>query len=542
MGLVGARVRSPLVGIGSPRRRAPWPLVLVGTLVGLAGALPLAYLIVRALGVQGEVLPLVLRPRTLEVLAQTLALGLSVGVLTALIGVPLAWVTTRTDLPGRRWWSVLSVVPLAIPSYVTAFAFVAALGPQGALQDLLEPLGVRQLPSIYGFPGALLVLTLATYPYVVLSTRAALLRLDPDLESAARSLGDAPMVAFARVTLPVLAPAIAAGVLLAVLYALADFGAVAILRYESFAQQIHVQYRASFDRSLAAVLALMLVAVSLAVTWGEARLRRRARSGVSRPRRRTLPTIPLGRWRWPALGFCAGVMSLSLVLPAGTILYWLIRGAERDSFRWLGDVAVGTLAAGSAAAVVAAALALPVAALVVRWPGRVAAAVERATYVSYAVPGIVIALALVAFTANAVPILYQTPLLLVLAYAVRFLPQATGAVRVSLAQVGPRVEEAGRALGRSPMGVFRTITLPLMRPGIVAGAALVFLTTVKELPMTLLLGPIGFETLATSVWSAVTAGSFTRAAAPAAILMVLSAATVALLLRAEDPMRTRETV
>ncbi|HSH21734.1 MAG TPA: ABC transporter permease subunit, partial [Candidatus Caenarcaniphilales bacterium] len=154
---------------------------------------------------------------------------------------------------------------------------------------------------------------------------------------------------------------------------------------------------------------------------------------------------------------------------------------------------------------------------------------------AYAVPGIVLALAFVFFVLNVTPFLYQTLLVLVLAYAVRFLPQAVGPTRTALYQVSPRLVEVARTLGETPATAFRRITLPLLRPGLVAGMALVFLTTVKELPMTLLLGPTGFQTLATSIWSAATEGLYARAAAPAAMLMLLSAATVALLFRAEEP-------
>jgi iron(III) transport system permease protein len=217
---------------------------------------------------------------------------------------------------------------------------------------------------------------------------------------------------------------------------------------------------------------------------------------------------------------------------------WLIRGINQgEPVRLLLDGAANSLVAGSLAAAVAAVMALPVAFLLVRHPGRVAAWIEGLTYSAYAVPGIVLALATVFFVLNVAPVVYQTLLVLVLAYAVRFLPQAIGSTRTSLTQVGPGLVEAARTLGDNPRSAFRSITLPLLRPGIVAGMALVFLTTVKELPLTLLLGPTGFETLATAIWGASTEGFYARAAAPAALLMLLSAMTVGLLFRAEEPSR-----
>jgi iron(III) transport system permease protein len=327
------------------------------------------------------------------------------------------------------------------------------------------------------------------------------------------------------------------GALLASLYALADFGAVAILQFDSFARAIYIQYRASFDRSLAALLALMLVAVTFVIAWAEWRVRSRRPPVQHSPRRPPVP-VRLGRWRLPALILCGAVTALSLVVPAATIGFWLIRGVNQgEPVRIALDSAGNSLLAGLLAAIVAGAMALPVAFVLARHSGRIAALIEGVVQSAYAVPGIVVALATVFFVLNVAPFVYQTLLVLILAYAVRFLPQAIAPTRTSLALVGPRLIEAARTLGDSPSAAFRSITLPLLRPGVVAGMALVFLTTVKELPLTLLLGPTGFDTLATSIWGAASEGFYARAAAPAAMLMALSAVTVGVLFRAEEPIR-----
>jgi len=518
---------------GMPPARLLLPALAIA---GLA-SLPVVYLILRALEVDRASLDLVLRARTLEILVSSAALGLAVGVGAIALGLPLAWLTARTDLPGRRLWTVLTAVPLAIPSYVMAFALVAAFGPRGALSQALLALGLPALPSLYGFAGAVLVLTLATYPYVLLGVRAALLHTDPAIEEAGRALGDRRRTVFWRITLPLLLPAIAAGALLAVLYALSDFGAVSILQFDSFARAIYVQYRASFDRSLAAVLALMLIAVTFIVAWAESRVRRRALPLAPTSRRPARP-VHLRHWRWPALAFCAVVVGLALVVPLATIGYWLVRGmAQGEPFRVLAPAAGNSLLAGSLTALTVALFVLPIVFLVVRYPGRVSGWIERVLYSAYAVPGIVLALAVVVFVLGAVPLLYQTLLVLTLAYAIRFLPQAIGPARTSLVQVSPRLIEAARTLGQSEAGAFRSITLPLLRPGLIAGAALVFLTTVKELPITLLVAPTGFDTLATAIWGAATEGFYARAAAPALLLMLLAGATVGLLFHGEEQHR-----
>lgn len=513
--------------------RTPTGLAAIGTLVAVASLLPLAYLVIRAAGAEADGLAFVVRPRTLEVIASTALLALLVGAGSILVGVPVAWLTTRARLPGRALWLVLTTVPLAIPSYVTGFAFLAAFGPRGALQGLLEPLGIDRLPPIYGLPGAALVLVLATYPYVALSVRAGLIAEDQALEDAARTLGDDRRTAFRRVSMPLLLPAIAAGALLSVLYAVSDFGAVSLLQFDSLSRAVYIQYRAAFDRSIAAVLGLLLVALAVGLTYAEARVRARARTFSTRAPRRPVGVVDLGRWTLPAVLFLALVVALALGVPVLTIAFWLARSGAIEGFAGLGSAAVDTFAAGAGAAAVAALVAVPAGVLLARHPSALSRFVERSSYLGFALPGVAVALALVFLATTLAPALYQTLALLVAAYAVRFLPQVLGGVRTMLARAGPRSEEAARTLGDSATAAFVGVTLPALRPALLAGAALVFLTVVKELPMALILGPIGFGTLATDIWNSASEGLYSQAAAPAAVLMALSAATVAILVRDE---------
>lgn len=526
------------------RGRATPALVLAGVAVAAATALPAVYLVIRAgeAGL-GGVLDIVTAGRTLELLARTALLAVAVTATSVALAVPLAWLTVRTDLPGRRVWVVLSALPLAIPSYVGGFAFVAALGPRGLVQGWLAPLGVEELPSIYGFPGAWLVLTLFSYPYVLLTVRAAIRRLDTSLEESSRTLGRGRRATFWRVTLPQLRPSIAAGGLLVALYTLSDFGAVSLLRFDSFTRVIYVQYRASLDRTAAAVLGLVLITLMLVVLAAESRSRGRAEyhrlhGGGARP----APVVALGRWRWPATAACAALVGVALVVPLGVIGYWLVRGvAAGEPLRLTGTLIAHSLVASALGAVVAVVAAWPVAMLSVRHPGRLSRLVERASYTGYALPGVVVALALVFFGARVAEPVYQTRVLLVFAYVVLFLPQAVGAIRTSLLQVNPSLEEASRLLGHSRAATTRSVLVPLVRPGALAGLALVFLTCMKELPATLLLAPTGYDTLATQVWSATSEAFFARAAAPALALVLLSALPMALLVMREADRRDRST-
>ncbi|HLB12488.1 MAG TPA: ABC transporter permease subunit, partial [Dehalococcoidia bacterium] len=315
-----------------------------------------------------------------------------------------------------------------------------------------------------------------------------------------------------------------AGALLVALYTLSDFGAVSLLQFESFTYQIYIQYQGSFDRTLAAVFSLVLVCLTVGVLVAENRARGRARYYRSTVGSLRPPSVvPLGRWRWPALAFC-GIIALSaLALPISVLAYWLAQGLYAGApLQLVWGPALNSMYASGLATGAIAAAALPVAILAVRYHGPLGALVERASYVGFALPGIVVALALVFFGIRFATPLYQTLAMLVFAYVVRFLPQAVGAARASLLQVNPRMEEAARSLGASLPQAIALVTIPLIQRGLLAGSGLVFLTVMKELPATLILSPIGFETLATSIWSATGEGFFARAAVPALLLIVLS--------------------
>ena len=535
----------PLRGWRQFSLTAPPAIVWVpALLVGIAMLLPLAYLFIRSAGATSEAWELLFRVRTAQILGRSVLLVALVTAFSVGLAVPLAWLTGRTDVPFRRLWSVLTVLPLVIPSYVGAFLAISALGPKGLVQQLLAvPLGIERLPDIYGLSGATITLSLLSYPYVLLTMRGAIRDLDPAQEESARSLGHGSLSTLLRVTLPQLRPAIASGALLVGLYTLSDFGAVSLMRYETFTWAIYQQYQSAFDRSLAAVLSLVLVGLAVAILLMEGYTRGRLRyyqTGSGAPR---LPkTLRLGRWRWPAAAFCGGVVTLALVLPIAVLLYWLLRGmSSGEPLLVLWSAMWNSVYVAGLAAAAAGVCSIPVAVLLVRHPGIVSRVLERASYVGYALPGVVVALALVFFGTRFASPLYQTIWLLVFAYVVLFFPAALGASRSSLMQVSPRLEEAARGLGRTPGQVMLRITVPLMSSGVLMGMVLVFLVTMKELPATLILGPLGFKSLASAVWSASSEAFFAQAAAPAIALILLSSVPLGILMmRAHRAERAEE--
>ena len=474
--------------------------------MALASLIPVVYLVVRAgEGGWAKVGETVLDPTTGALLVRSLGLAGAVAAASVVVGVSLAYLTVRCDLPGRRMWQVVAALPLAVPSYVAAFAYVGTF------------------TGLDGFGAAWLVLTMISYPYVFLPVAAALDSLDPALEETARSLGDGPRRAFLRVTLRQLRPAAATGSLLVILYVLSDFGAVSILRFDSFTRIIYQSYQASFDRTPAVILGCLLLVFTFAIVSLEARTRGRARYHSGRGAHRRPPVVTLGRARWPALMVPAGVAALALGVPALTLVRWSLEAVRLDlDLGAVRHAAFGSLTASVLGAAVTVVAALPAALVAARYRTRTAAAVERSVYLAHALPGIVIALSLVFFSAR-LGSLYQRLPVLVFAYFVLFLPLAVSAVYTSAVQAPPVLDQVARSLGRGPLAVFGSITVPLLTPGVAAGAALVFLTCMKELPATLLLQPIGFDTLATTVWSSTSAGSYGEAALPAFLLVATSA-------------------
>ncbi len=508
-------------------------LTLVAGAIAAVVLSPLLWLLAGAFEARDS-LGLLVADTTIEVFVNSVALAAAVTGASIVIGVPLAYLTVRTDLPGKRLFTVLLATPLVVPSYIGAFAFVSAFGPRGRLQGLLAPFGIESLPSIYGFGGTVLVLTLYTYPYVFITTRAALKTLDTSLIDAARTLQHDGWETFRRVTFPQIRPAIGAGSLLVALYALSDFGTPQIMRYDVFTRVIFSAQKYNLD--LAVLLSLQLLTVTFVILAIESRVRG---SGVQSDRPgRQASLLRLGRLKVPAVLTCLAVPTLALAVPLGILGLWLVNaGRTTSSLAFQPEYALNSVGLSFAAAVVAALCALPIALVAARRSGLLPAALERSAYVGYAVPGLVIGLALVFFGARYGGTFYRRGVillpLLVFAYVVRFLPQAVGSTRTSFEQVSSTLEEAARTLGEPPSRAFRRVTLPLVAPGVLGGAALVFLTTMKELPATLLLRPAGFDTLVTHLWAAEQQGYYGQAAIPALVLLLVSALSLLVMVRLE---------
>ncbi len=489
------------------RRRSTrlWPVFAVAAVAVVLSLIPTGFVIGATLSAGWDTArELIWRPRVGELLANTTKLTVACVLASVVIGVGAAWLVERTNLPGRRVWNVLLAAPLAVPAFVNSFGWVSLTS------------------SVESYAGATLIVTMSYYPLVYLPVTVSLRGLDPALEEVAQSLGYGSWRTFTQVVLPQLRPAILGGGLLVGLHLLAEFGALQMLRFPTFTTAIYDQYRSTFSGPAANMLASVLVLCCLLLLITELRLRghhRYARIGSGS--RRTSVRRKLGRQTAPALLAMIVLVVLSLGIPMGSLGRWLVLGSS-TAFP-VGDLlATGATSVGlaSAAAIGTTLIALPVAWLAVRHRSPVTTGLERSTYFGNALPGIVVALALVTVSLRFVPSVYQTVWLLLGAYAIVSLPRAMISVKAAMMLAPPVLEDVAHALGDGPARTFWRVTVPLIAPGLGVSAALVFLAIVNELTATLLLAPIGTRTLATEFWSNSSSIAY-GAAAPYAALMVL---------------------
>jgi len=463
--------------------RPPLALVLPGLLAALTSIAPLAYLfdIASDRGLD-FVWDEIWQQRTIELVTRSLFLAASVSIASVLISVPAAWLVTRGDIPFRSGWRVLLALPLAIPSYLAAFAWIS------------------WRPSMAGFTGAFVVLTLVTYPYVFLPVCAALSRLNPAIEEIAVIHGRGRSLQLILLAARQVRGSIATGALLVALYVLSDFGAVATMRYDAFTWVIYSSYRSGFNPSRAAILAIVLVLIALVLLFGEKILRGQneshlsARSVDANPRHR-VSIKPV------AIAFLSTIIIFALAFPIWRVVTWVYRYGSEDSMADIATALWHSVFFSGLAALATIQLALPIGILAGRYPSRSTTLLEQSTYVTHALPGIVIAISMVFLGVRLLePIYLRTPLL-VIAYVALFLPVAVGSIRSAAEQIPDSLDEVSRSLKLSQWAIVRRVTLPLLAPGLLSAGALVMLAGMKELPATMLLRPTGSETLATRLWT-----------------------------------------
>jgi iron(III) transport system permease protein len=537
-------VDTHLVTLSEPtmRTRTPITLYTIAAAVCALTAAPLLYVLARALGVRPELWGRLWTAQIPGLLANTAWLVALTVALGAVLGLAAAWLVERTDLPGRAVFRWLLALPLAVPAYVAAVCWVLLLRRGGLLDRFVGGalglgLGELPLPGAYGLAGAAAVIGLCTFPYVYLPAAGVLRGLDRSLEEAARMAGRGPWGAFRDVTLPAVAPAVAAGALLVALYALSDFGTVAVLRYRTFTAAIYGQFAGQVDRAGAAALSAVLIALTVPLLAGESWLGRRGRSPVApawQPRR----LAALGRCRWSAFALVALLATLALGVPlvvlGGLSVQGIFFASEADRIWNINSQGVWryglhSLALAAFAASAAVALALAPSYLAVFYPRRLARALLGAGKAAFALPGLIVGLGFVMLLSRWAPGVYGTVYALALGFTFRMLPQALAAGEAALARVPRACDQAARVMGCGLLESARRVTLPIAAPGVAASWALVFIGAMKELPTAVLLRPPGFDTLPVRIWAAASESVHTQAAPPAFLLIVLTTLPLMLL-------------
>lgn len=513
------------------------PLSLVAFVVAALVCLPLLYIGYLASSADPAVWSRLWTTRIPELLVNTALLALSVSVGTLVLGVSLAWLLVRYDFVGRGVWEWALVLPLAMPTYVLAYVYSYVLGPGGPAEQLWRLLAGpdAQLMSPYSFFGATLVMTLDTFPFVYLLTRAALLNFNVSFEEVARVCGVSRLNRLWRVTLPLVRPAIVAGLSLVILYVVSDFGAVSLLRYQTFTYAVYQQVTGRYDHAAAAVLSLLLVVFALIFLLAERWFRHRSRFYQTTGRYRTLPRKRCSAAQGVLMtGYVIVVLGVAFGLPAFFLIRWSASAMAQDALdsRFVGFV-FNSLSLSALAATGAVVIGTPLAFLAARRPSRVNLLFLQAAYAGYVLPGPVGALALLVLFSHLFPFWYGTVLILIIAYIVHFLPAGLQTMEPALQQITPNLEEASRSLGFSTLQTIRRITLPLVRGGFIAAWVLMFIQSMKELPATLLLRPVGFDTLAVRVWLEASE-EYYQLAAPAALLIVIMTMPALLLLVSKD--------
>ncbi len=509
------------------------PLSLVGVSIAALLTFPLLYVTYSAVTGDLSQIGNLWNTRLPELLTNTISLAVGVSIATLTLGVSTAWIITRYQFWGRAFWDWGFVLPLAIPSFVLAYVYTFLLDRGGTVEQTWQWLtgSGDHIPSPYSFTGALVVMTLNTFPYVYILARAAFQNFNLSFEEAAQATGATRWETFYRVSLPLIRPALVASMFLVVLYVVSDFGAVSLLRFQTFTYAIYQQITGRFDYQSAALLSLLLVSFALLFLFAERWFRKQSRFYQTSGRVRTATPKPCSMAHGLAINlFFFVIFAAAFGVPVVLLIQWTLTAwSEGEIGTSFGTYVSNSVFLSAAAATVALTLGTPLAYLASRFPSKLHIACLQGAYIGYVLPGPVAALALLMLFTDMIPLLYGTVFVLILAYLIHYLPAGLQAMESALQQVNPNLEEAARNLGAKGIRTFRQITFPLVRKGFSAAWLLMFLLCMKELPATLLLRPIGFDTLAVRIWLEASEELYQLAAPPALLIVILSIPAVFLL-------------
>ena len=498
-------------------------LIFLSLILSFILSLPLLYLLFKLTFGINLFIDFIFNFKIFKLAMNTMLLVILVVFFAILISLPLAFLNVRSNLPFAKHLTSISVLPIALPSYVMATTQIELWGPRGLVYEFLNKIfGVDKIPSFYGLSGSVFVLSLITYPYIYIGLCAMFRRFDYQMIDASKTLGSSNFQTFRKIIFPLVKPTVASGSLLVALYVLSDFGAISLLRFNTFTTAIFNRMYTSIGNYGVLEISTLAIFFCFFILFLESRTRNNARH-FSNSSNIKIKKADLGFWRWILFPIVLMPPVLGFLLPVSVLIYWLIQGILNDnSFTNIISSTINTISISLLSSLIITIFSIPIILVIRKKIKFLSAIIEKSCYIGLSLPGIVVGMSLVFFSINYFDMIYQTYIILVLAYLISFLPAVITPIRSTLTQIDPKLEEASYTLGKGKISTFYNIIVKLSTPGFIYGAILVFILCLKELPATLILSPVGFRTLSTSIWASASEAFFMDTAAASLILVIIA--------------------
>ncbi|MBA46673.1 MAG: hypothetical protein CL893_01135 [Dehalococcoidia bacterium] len=485
--------------------------------------LPLLYLLTKITFEFKLFFDFILNTNILRLSFNTISLILLVVIFSVLISLPLAYLNVRSNLPFAKYLTSISVLPIALPSYVMATTQIEIWSKNGWVHNFLKIFfEMKTFPSFYGLIGSVFVLSLITYPYVYIGLAAMFRRFDYQMIDASKTLGDNPFQSFYKIIFPLVRPTIVGGSLLVSLYVLSDFGAVSLLRFNTFTIAIFNRMYNSISNYGVLEISLLAIIFCFIILFIESRSKNEARH-FSNSKLSDNKKADLGFWKWILLPLTLLPLIFGFILPISVLIYWIIIGIGEDmGFMDVIQPTINTLMISSVSAIFITLVCIPLLITIKKNVRLLSFFVDKVSYIGLSLPGVIVSMSLVFFCINYFDYIYQTFIVLVLGYFISFLPAALGPIKSSMSQIDPKLEDASLTLGAGKIKTYLNVVVKLASPGFIYGGVLVFILCLKELPATLILSPIGFQTLATEIWSNASEAFFIKTALASIVLVFIA--------------------
>lgn len=480
--------------------------------------MPLIYILSRAINSPWEKWSVIFRSRIPTLLWDTISLALTVALFTTVIGVILSWLTEYTDLAFKRYMRLIFTLPLVFPPYIGALTYIIIFGRRGVMYSLTG----SSIIDVFSFFSVAFILSMFTFPYTYLTISGSMRRISGNYEEAGRSCGAPYSTIFMRVLLPLVKPAILSSSMIIIFYIMSDFGGVAMLRYTTFTSSIYFQMIGKLDRSGAAILSTLLIVFGFLLLALKAQILKKVSFYQSPKSNRIKNPIKLGKLKALAWIFILFIIFFSLILPLSTLTIWSIKAIHQGAVGIKSLYYIkNSLVVSIGAVLITMTLSLPIAYMKYRHPAKITSVLNNICHLGSIVPGILLALGIVFITNRYLTFMVGSQLILIIGHSMRFIPRNLQSAEASMSLIPPALDETAFSLGKKFSTVLYKVILPTVSPGVLSGGAMVLVSSLKELPMTLMLRPPGYDTLSVRLWLSASDGFYINAA-PSGLFIVLA--------------------